>query len=98
VFLIFAAGSADRVYVSLGLPYVTQLWAYRVGIWVLPAIVFVVARRWCVALQRAERVDREQELGPRRGASVSARRAPGSGAGAPGAWRPAATPAARTSP
>jgi ubiquinol-cytochrome c reductase cytochrome b subunit len=67
VFLIFAAGSADRVYVSLGLPYVTQLWAYRVGIWVLPAIVFVVARRWCVALQRAERVDREQELGAAQG-------------------------------
>jgi ubiquinol-cytochrome c reductase cytochrome b subunit len=67
VFLIFAAGSADRVYVSVGLPYVTQLWAYRVGIWVLPAIVFVVARRWCVALQRAERVDREQELGAAQG-------------------------------
>jgi hypothetical protein len=26
-----------------------------------------VARRWCVALQRAERVDREQELGAAQG-------------------------------
>ena len=30
VILIFIVGSADRVYVLLGIPYVGQIWAYRV--------------------------------------------------------------------
>ena len=41
--------------------YETQIWIYRVAIWVVPAAVFVVARRWCVDLQRAEHVERERE-------------------------------------
>src|ERR671935_2169134 len=61
VFLIFVSGSADRVYVFLSLSYNAQIWFYRVAVWVLPAIVFVVVRRWCVALQAAEAVEHEHE-------------------------------------
>ena len=61
VFLIFVSGSADRVYVFLGLSYDAQIWFYRVAVWVLPAIVFVVVRRWCLALQAAEALEHERE-------------------------------------
>jgi ubiquinol-cytochrome c reductase cytochrome b subunit len=61
VFLIFVSGSADRVYVFLSLSYNAQIWFYRVAVWVLPAIVFVVVRRWCLALQAAEALEHERE-------------------------------------
>jgi ubiquinol-cytochrome c reductase cytochrome b subunit len=57
VFLIFMSGSADRVDVFLGLDYSRQIWAYRVIVWVVPAIVFFVTRRVC-----RELVAGEQEL------------------------------------
>jgi ubiquinol-cytochrome c reductase cytochrome b subunit len=56
VFIIFVAGSADRVQVLLGLDYVAQIHFYRVAVWVLPLLTFIVVRRWCRALQDAERV------------------------------------------
>ena len=62
VFLIFVAGSADRATVFLGLDYVTQIHVYRVLVWVLPLLAFVVVRRFCRALQRAEEVQRVQRL------------------------------------
>lgn len=61
VFLIFVAGSADRVTVFLGLPYVSQIWFYRVAVWVLPVVAFFVVRRWCRALMSAETVAATQE-------------------------------------
>jgi ubiquinol-cytochrome c reductase cytochrome b subunit len=61
VFLIFLSGSADRAYVFLDLSYPAQIWVYRVAVWVLPVIVFLVALRWCRGLQRAEAVERERE-------------------------------------
>ena len=57
VFLIFAFGAADRIFVLCGLSYNVQLFAFRVGIWVVPAVLYVVTRRWCRALQAAERVE-----------------------------------------
>ncbi len=57
VFLIFVAGSADRMTVFLGLPYVSQVWFYRVLVWVLPVVLFFVVRRWCTALLRAEAIE-----------------------------------------
>ena len=57
IFLVFAFGAADRAFVLFGLSYNTQLYAFRIGIWVVPAILFVVTRRWCRALQVAERVE-----------------------------------------
>ena len=60
VFLIFVAGSSDRVTVFLGLPYVSQIWFYRVAVWVLPVVLFFVVRRWCRALGAAEAVQEIQ--------------------------------------
>jgi len=46
------------VQVAFGLDYVTQLWAYRVLIFVLPAAVGLLAHRLCVGLQEHERLER----------------------------------------
>ena len=61
VFLVFLAGSADRVDVFFGLPYVPQVWAYRVLIFVGPVLAALLAYGACVELQRGERVDRERK-------------------------------------
>jgi ubiquinol-cytochrome c reductase cytochrome b subunit len=58
VFLVFAAGSADRVTVWLGIDYATQIWIYRVAVWVAPVLVFFVVRRVCRELLEGERVQR----------------------------------------
>jgi len=60
VFLIFAFGSADRLFVLYGLSYDIQLYAFRIGIWVVPAVLFVLTRRICRDLQAAERVEEIQ--------------------------------------
>ena len=62
VSLIFVAGSADRMYVFLGLSYEGQIWFYRVASLVLPFVAYFVTRRVCLALQEAERIDAEREL------------------------------------
>jgi ubiquinol-cytochrome c reductase cytochrome b subunit len=56
VFLVFLAGSADRVDVWLGISYSVQIWAYRVLVWVVPVVAFVVTRRVCRELLVGERV------------------------------------------
>jgi ubiquinol-cytochrome c reductase cytochrome b subunit len=61
VFLIFFAGAADRVYVFLGISYVSQIWAFRGLVFVLPILVTLVTRKVCLALQRAERIEAIQE-------------------------------------
>ena len=61
VFLIFFAGSADRIYVFLGISYVGQIWAYRVLVFVLPVIVLLVTRKVCLALRRGEEIRADQE-------------------------------------
>jgi len=55
VFLVFMAGSADRVDVMFGLDYSTQIWIYRVLVWVMPLVVLVVAKRVCEELVAGER-------------------------------------------
>jgi ubiquinol-cytochrome c reductase cytochrome b subunit len=65
IFLGFMSGSADRVTVWLGLDYAAQIWAYRVLIWVVPVLVFFIARRTCRELVAWERVQSEVEV-PRR--------------------------------
>jgi ubiquinol-cytochrome c reductase cytochrome b subunit len=65
VFLVFLAGSADRVDVFFGLPYVPQVWAYRVLMFVGPVLAALVAYRVCVELQRGERVEHERERAER---------------------------------
>jgi ubiquinol-cytochrome c reductase cytochrome b subunit len=68
VFLIFAAGSADRVSVLFGLSYTGQIWAYRVLVWVVPLIVLVATKRTCDELRAGERIEamRTQALGEAR--------------------------------
>jgi ubiquinol-cytochrome c reductase cytochrome b subunit len=61
VALIFFAGSADRVYVFFSLDYTSQIWVYRVLTFVLPAIVFFVARRICLELQAADALAADRE-------------------------------------
>jgi len=65
VFLVFLAGSADRVDVFFGLPYVPQVWAYRVLVFVGPVIAALLGYGACVELQRGERVDRERKRAER---------------------------------
>jgi len=65
VFLVFLAGSADRVDVFFGLPYVPQVWAYRVLVLVGPVLAALLAHRVCVELQRGERVEHERKRAER---------------------------------
>jgi ubiquinol-cytochrome c reductase cytochrome b subunit len=60
VFLIFLAGSADRVEVLFGIDYATQIWVYRVLVWVLPVVVLFVTRHVCRELVAGEAVERSR--------------------------------------
>ena len=61
VFLIFVFGAADRLFVLFSLSYDTQLYIFRIGIWVVPAALFFLTRRVCRDLQAAERIEEIQE-------------------------------------
>ncbi len=61
VILVFMAGSADRFDVFTGLDYGTQMWIYRVAIFVGPVIAFLAAKRLCLSLQEAERLETDRE-------------------------------------
>jgi quinol---cytochrome-c reductase cytochrome b subunit len=80
VVLIFVAGSADRATVLFGLGYEAQVRVYRVLVWVVPVIVFLVARRLLRDLRDAERIERvrrqaEREPEPAAGDGARAARA-----------------------
>ena len=62
VLTIFLAGSADRVYVAFGISYVTQIWVYRVLVWVLPLVALLVTKRVCDELRAREHVERQKKL------------------------------------
>jgi ubiquinol-cytochrome c reductase cytochrome b subunit len=55
VFLVFLAGAADRLFLASGVPYLTQVWMFRIAAVVLPPGVYVVTRRACVELRDAVR-------------------------------------------
>jgi ubiquinol-cytochrome c reductase cytochrome b subunit len=61
VFLVFVAGSADRVYVLFGISYTSQIWAYRVLIWVLPLVALVATHRVCTELREGEKVEKRRK-------------------------------------
>jgi ubiquinol-cytochrome c reductase cytochrome b subunit len=61
VFLVFAFGAGDRIFVLWGLSYNTQLYMFRIGIWVVPALLFVLTRRVCRNLQAADLVEATHE-------------------------------------
>jgi ubiquinol-cytochrome c reductase cytochrome b subunit len=54
VVLIFFFGSADRVFLSMSIPYALQLWLARGLVLVAPPLTYVLVRRWCLALRRAD--------------------------------------------
>ena len=60
VFMIFLAGSADRIDVLFDLPYTAQIFVYRIVIWIAPVVVGVIAYRVCTELQAGERVERDR--------------------------------------
>jgi ubiquinol-cytochrome c reductase cytochrome b subunit len=49
--LIFLAGAADRIFVSFGIDYETQVWIFRVAVFVLPALVYFLTKRICEELR-----------------------------------------------
>jgi ubiquinol-cytochrome c reductase cytochrome b subunit len=57
IFLVFAVGSADRVYVLLGLSYRAQIWAMRFLVWIIPIVVGVITKRVCDELRAGEGVE-----------------------------------------
>jgi ubiquinol-cytochrome c reductase cytochrome b subunit len=60
VTLVFIAGSSDRVYVLLDLPYTSQIWVYRVAVWVIPLVLAALAYWVCEALVASEKVEADQ--------------------------------------
>jgi ubiquinol-cytochrome c reductase cytochrome b subunit len=62
VFLIFAFGAADRIFVLFGLSYNTQLYIFRIGIWVVPFLLFIITRKLCRQLRNAELLEIEREV------------------------------------
>jgi quinol---cytochrome-c reductase cytochrome b subunit len=71
VFLVFFAGSSDRFFVFLGISYQAQIWFWRFGVWVFPAIAAVAAYRSCKGLQQFERVEAEREAAEEEAKAVS---------------------------
>jgi ubiquinol-cytochrome c reductase cytochrome b subunit len=62
--LVFFAGSADRVFLEIGFPYTWQIWAYRVGFFVVPVVTYMLTKRLCEEL-------RANDLHPFRGLTGS---------------------------
>jgi ubiquinol-cytochrome c reductase cytochrome b subunit len=52
--IVFFAGSSDRVFLQLGIPYEGQVIALRVASLVLPVIVFFAVKRTCEDLRRTD--------------------------------------------
>jgi ubiquinol-cytochrome c reductase cytochrome b subunit len=61
VFLVFLFGSADRIFVLIGLSYDTQLYIFRIGIWIVPLALFFIVRRLCRELLSSERIEEDRE-------------------------------------
>ena len=52
VAVVFFIGSTDRIFYRLHVSYPGQIHFWRVGVWVVPVIVFFLARSICRSLQR----------------------------------------------
>ena len=44
---LFVAGAADRIFVTFGIPYSTQVWFFRVAAVAFPVLVYLVTSRLC---------------------------------------------------
>jgi hypothetical protein len=47
----FAVGSTDRLFNRLHISYDAQIHLWRIGVWVLPIIIFFITRSACRSLQ-----------------------------------------------
>jgi quinol---cytochrome-c reductase cytochrome b subunit len=65
VVMIFMAGASDRVLVWLGISYISQIWFYRIAIWILPVLIGLLAWRVCLGLRGMEEVRAEQRRASR---------------------------------
>jgi ubiquinol-cytochrome c reductase cytochrome b subunit len=54
VVIVFAVGSTDRLFVRLHISYVAQIRFWRIGVWVLPILVFFLTRSACRSLARSD--------------------------------------------
>jgi ubiquinol-cytochrome c reductase cytochrome b subunit len=54
VAIVFAAGSADRLFFQFGFGYEGAIWFFRGAFFVVPVVVFFVVRRMCAELKRTE--------------------------------------------
>jgi ubiquinol-cytochrome c reductase cytochrome b subunit len=54
VVVIFAVGATDRVFFRLHISYVGEIHFWRIGVWVLPIIMFFVTRSGARTLARSE--------------------------------------------
>jgi ubiquinol-cytochrome c reductase cytochrome b subunit len=54
-FFVFVAGSFDRVYFRLEIPYEGQIWFGRIATILVPIVVFFATRHVCRELKRSER-------------------------------------------
>jgi ubiquinol-cytochrome c reductase cytochrome b subunit len=61
VLVIFTFGAADRIYVTFGISYQAQLWAFRAMVFVVPVLVLFASHRICVELKEIEEHDAEEE-------------------------------------
>jgi ubiquinol-cytochrome c reductase cytochrome b subunit len=73
LFVVFLAGSADRVTVTFGISYTAQIWAYRVLFFAAPVIALLVTRRVCADLVAGERVQANRRLAEARSRSEAER-------------------------
>jgi ubiquinol-cytochrome c reductase cytochrome b subunit len=80
---LFFAGAADRIFVTFGIAYTTQVWFFRAAAIVLPVLVFLAVRKTCRELA-------ESGARPLRGFSgqIVTRRDDGSFAAVAGAAEP----------
>ena len=51
---VFAAGSADRLFFQFGFGYEGAIWFFRGAFFVVPVLAYVLTRRICTQLARAE--------------------------------------------
>ncbi len=61
VFMIFVFGAADRVFVLWGFNYDTQLYVFRIAMWIVPLVLFFGVRRLCRELQFADHLEETRE-------------------------------------
>jgi hypothetical protein len=60
VVLVFIAGSADRVNLVFGIPYTSQIWFYRVFVFVGPVLAGAIAWWVCRELKAGEAVEEDR--------------------------------------